>query len=114
MHRAFFYVTVICCFLSFAAFDYAAAQNINIDFGAYYGTPSNAFGAASGQTGVWNTLGNGATPNLLDITGANSGVTATVSSYDDTGRLDSGCGGDLHAFRDDNFFLVREVPGPLI
>jgi hypothetical protein len=29
-----------CCFLPLAAFDYAAAQNVNIDLASHLGTPS--------------------------------------------------------------------------
>ena len=90
--------------LSFVAFDYADAQNLNVDFGSAHGTPSNTFGAASGQVGTWNTLGLGTTSGLLDITGAATTVAVTVTSQTDTGSSGGSCGGDLGALLDDNFY----------
>lgn len=71
---------LLACALSAALFTNAHAQLFNIDVGiSTQPSPSNAFGAASGQTGHWNFFaGNtsvGAPVALLDITGAASGVT---------------------------------------
>jgi hypothetical protein len=51
------------------------AQNINVKVG--FGAPSNAFGAASGQAGVWNTLSTDQTVALTDVQG--QPTTATTS-----------------------------------
>lgn len=89
---------------SFAVFDSAEAQNVNIDFGSAAGAPSNAFGAASGQVGVWNTLGLGTTSSLLDITGVATTASATVNAAVDTGFAGITCGGDIGTLVDDNFY----------
>lgn len=62
-----FALTILVC----AAFTPAvSAQQINIEFGSTFGTPSDSFGAGSGQAGVWNTLlgASWQTP-LVDING---------------------------------------------
>ncbi len=33
------------------------AQSFNIDFSSIHGTPSSTYGAATSQTGTWNTVG---------------------------------------------------------
>ena len=62
----------------------ASAQAINIDIGpsSPFGSPSAAFGAASGQVGVWNgidtpTAQAGSFP-IVDVNGAATGVTLTA------------------------------------
>jgi hypothetical protein len=98
-------LTVVCCTLFIAAFDYAEAQNMNIDLGAAHGTPSNTFGAASGQGGVWNTLVLGTTVGLPDITGVATAVNVTVTSdYDDGNAGNDECSGDNEALLDDNIY----------
>jgi hypothetical protein len=66
------------------------AQKLNIDLGAALGTPSDAYGAVSGQTGRWNTVGLGVTSGLVDTTAAPTAVNITVSADADTGQQ-SGC-----------------------
>ncbi|MCC7014101.1 MAG: hypothetical protein IT454_16205 [Planctomycetes bacterium] len=59
----------------------ASAQCFNIDTGFISTPPSNAYGAASGMSGVWNDVG--ATPAafaLLDIDGAPTCATLTAST----------------------------------
>jgi hypothetical protein len=52
----------------------AAAQAINVDLG--FGPPSATYGAASGQTGVWNSAPVQAGPiSLVDVQGAATAVT---------------------------------------
>jgi hypothetical protein len=53
----------------------ARAQSFNVDIGDFYGTPSNAYAAAAGQAGFWNSR----SPNLLianvyDLTGTSTSV----------------------------------------
>lgn len=55
------------------------AAGLNVDFGTSWGTPAASYGAASGQTGTWNEVGLGATA-LVDVTGAASGVSISVSA----------------------------------
>jgi hypothetical protein len=74
-----------------------AAQSLNIDLGTSViesGPPSSSFAGAAGQAGVWSRLGNGTTAALPDLTGAPTAVSATVTSDDPTGELNS-CTGDL-------------------
>ena len=82
------------------------AQNLNIDFGAYFGTPSDAFGAASGQTGRWNTVGLGATYNLENTSTAPTAVSITVTAQT-AGGYGNGCawGTDLNNLMADNFYV---------
>jgi hypothetical protein len=105
-NKSIFLLMALCCVFSFAAFDYAAAQNLNIDLGAHFGTPSNTFGAASAQAGMWNTLGLGATSNLDDFTGTTTTVGAVVTADFDEGWADN-CTGDVHALLDDNIYSVE-------
>ena len=67
----------------------AQAQAINLDVGAPvpFGSPSNAYGAASGQAGTWNNVSSpsGAymAAGLLDVSGA---VTTVLASAVSTGN----------------------------
>ena len=82
------------------------AQNLNIDFGAHFGTPSDAFGAVSGQTGRWNAVGLGATYNLENTSTAPTAVSITVSAQT-AGAYGNGCpwGTDLESLGADNFYV---------
>jgi hypothetical protein len=74
-----------------------SAQSLNIDLGTSVvesGPPSSSFGGAASQPGVWSRLGNGTTASLPDLTGAPTAVSATVTSDDPTGELNT-CTGDL-------------------
>lgn len=79
------------------------AQPLNIDLSSTVGTPSDVFGAAANQPGRWNTVGLGATSNLLAPSGAPTSVDITVTADFDDGKS-PGCGGDLDALIADNIF----------
>lgn len=64
--------------LSLIACGHVQAQNINIDFGNQSPTPSAAFGAAAGQSGLWNQISQtGQTKTILDINGLST--TASIN-----------------------------------
>lgn len=83
----------------------ASAQSIYIDFGAVTGTPSSAFGGASGLPGVWNPHdgAEGTVGSLLDIGGVTTGVSLTLSAAGATGVTDGyeGLSGDTAAMLGD-------------
>lgn len=81
----------------------AHAQQFNIDFGDAFGAPSDAFGAASGQTGFWNSLGDFSVGvPLLDLSGGATGVTFTDNTGNGTFSFDNaGTAGDDQALMDD-------------
>src|SRR5579859_3206160 len=57
------------------------ASSINIDFGDQNPVPSSAFGAASGQAGVWNNVNSlGTTNNLVDLTGTPTSISVDVGA----------------------------------
>jgi hypothetical protein len=68
--------------------DSALALLINIDFDQSIAErrPSDDFGAASGQTGVWNQVRLGSSSNLLDVNGNVTSVEITVSAFTDSGQ----------------------------
>ena len=105
MKYKFLFSLILFCFVLLTSLNYAEAQNINIDLGDYWGTPSNTFGAASGQTGVWNTLGLGAASNLQDITGTSTAVGATVTAGGGTGNMDI-CTEDVRLLISDNIYTL--------
>ena len=76
-----------------------AAAQYNVDFsdgGASEPPPSNAYGAAAGQPGVWNNITTDITPNvpLLNTAGAATGVTITLTAggfmFDGSNSLPNG------------------------
>jgi len=82
----------------------AWALAFNIDFGTAFGTPSSSYGAASGLVGYWN----GIVPTspgphaLLDINGAATGVTLTISAGEASfSSNDPSTSGDDQALLDD-------------
>lgn len=82
----------------------ALGQNINIDVGSVFGTPTAAYGAGAGQIGVWNTV-NGAlaTPQALtDINGAPVAATFQINAGNfDFNFNNAGTAGDDQALMDD-------------
>ena len=52
----------------------AFASSVNIDFGSTRGTPSDIYGGAVGQTGVWNTIGLSGISDLVDINGVSGSL----------------------------------------
>lgn len=78
-----------------------AAQNFNVDLGDYWGTPSDAFGAAPGQTGHWNTIGRGTTYGLESLNSATTGVNISVSADSDRGYGTGCCCGDTNSLSGD-------------
>ena len=61
----------------------ASAQAINIDIGSMNAAPSNAYGAAAAQTGVWNQLVTETPTALLDTSGGSTGVSVSASVFND-------------------------------
>jgi hypothetical protein len=85
----------------------AAAASIYVDFGAFNGAPSSAFGAAAGVAGVWNNITLlGATAGLLDTDGTltSVGITVSATSMDGTGGPGST---DAARLMHDNFFAAN-------
>lgn len=82
------------------------AQSLNIDLGSYFDTPPSSYGAVANQEGTWNTLGLGATSNLVDLQGFATPVAATVTAEGDDGWTNA-CEDDVHALRDD--FVYTEA-----
>ena len=83
------YVLVLVAFV-FSIFqtDNAFALLINIDFDQSIADrrPSDEFGAASGQAGVWNQIRLGSASNLLDINGNATSAGITVNAFSDAGQ----------------------------
>jgi len=79
------------------------AQSFNLDVDNFFGTPSNALGAAAAQPGTWNDVpaALGTTP-LVDITGAATGVTISGTGLGAAFSFDNaGTTGDDQALMDD-------------
>ena len=68
--------------------DSAFAVLINIDFDQAIPErrPSDEFGAASGQAGVWNQIRRGTTSNLLDINDNATSAAITVTAFSSAGQ----------------------------
>jgi hypothetical protein len=60
-------------------------DSFNIDFGSWFGLPTNSYGAAALQPGHWNEAGLGVT-SLTDALGFSTSVTMDVSSSLDNGH----------------------------
>jgi len=83
-----------------------AAQSFNIDIGNATPTPSSSFGAASGQTGVWNTYLGGTLGGLLDTGGNATGVSMSGTSGGFLGSFsDPTTLGDDDALMDDGMLI---------
>jgi hypothetical protein len=82
----------------------AAAENLNVDLGTHWGTPSGSFGAASGQSGTWNQVGLAGSAGLLDVTGAATPVAMSVSALADTGWTGTGSD-DSRLLVEDNIWI---------
>ena len=83
------------------------SQELNIDLGGVFGSPSDAYGAVSGQTGRWNTVGLGVTSGLVDTTAAPTAVSVTVSADSDTGGQQSCPTADAHACVADTIYTAN-------
>jgi hypothetical protein len=80
------------------------AQNFNIDVGSLHGTPSDAYGAASGQTGPWNTVGTAINPFLTDTSNSPTSVMIGVTADTDEGSGPSCATADGIASLSDNIY----------
>lgn len=80
----------------------SAGPAINIDFGSFFGTPDDIYGAAARLSGPWNQAGLGST-QLLDARGEPTIVTVEVLAETDLGSTQSAAGGD-ELLLSDNFF----------
>jgi hypothetical protein len=90
----------------------AFALLINIDFDQSIAArrPSDGFGAASGQAGVWNQIRRGSTSNLLDINGNVTTADISVSALSSAGQAFFPTN-DAQRLLNDNFFSsVSSVP----
>lgn len=81
----------------------AVGQPLNIDLGTHLAAPSAAFGAAANQPGSWSDLGVGTYPALVGLSGAATGVSATVTAQDPDG-FSIDCTGDMSALLADNIY----------
>lgn len=80
MRSRYFYIVAALC-----APGAAIAQSFNIDLGIGLGVPTSNYGAAAGQTGVWNGIPN-PHPNtiaLVDLSGQATNVTLETSGGQD-------------------------------
>ncbi|MBX3357844.1 MAG: hypothetical protein KF745_05390 [Phycisphaeraceae bacterium] len=93
----------------------ALAQSFNIDVGAATPTPSNAYGAAAAQPGVWNAYAGGTLSNLLDTGGSVTAAAITATGGFASGFNDPLTLGDDEALFDDflaiPFFETYTVSG---
>ena len=98
--------------LFLAAAGAASGQSFNVDYGSGYGSPSDAYGAAARQPGVWNTLtGLEAEPvPLFDVEGRPTTVVIVPSLPFGESRTDlPALSGDEHALLDD-YFDIHSTP----
>jgi len=101
MHRLFRASIAIAASAWLPAF--AAAQSFNIDVYDLFGTPTNAFGAAASQPGVWNAVaGDFSTQPLVDLAGGATSATIVVAGNAIDWDTDNpGTAGDDEALMDD-------------
>ena len=83
------------------------AQNFNIDVGSSQGTPSDTYGAASGQTGPWNIVGTGINPFLTDTSNSPTSVSIGVTADTDAGNGPSCPTADAIASIGDNIYTLH-------
>jgi len=84
------------------------AQNLNIDLGDHWDSPTDAYGAASGQTGRWNNVESlGVTPNLVDTAAVPTAVSITVTAGVVTGWTGNCVMGDANDLLGDNVFTFE-------
>jgi hypothetical protein len=89
------------CLLLFASTLHA--QSVNIRLLTNAPAPSPSFGAATGQTGVWNAVAHGTYPTakpptpLVDLAGEPIGATGTIEGCDAESCSLSGYGSDIAA-----------------
>jgi hypothetical protein len=86
----------------------AGAQTLNIDLGVYWGSPSGTYGAALGLAGTWNSVGTGTATDLIDVNGAVTYVSITVTASNDDGWWTT-CSGDAQALLSDNVFSTSST-----
>jgi hypothetical protein len=104
MTRQLRYFSAVLVGLSFASAAPLLAQNLNIDLGAHFGTPSSSYAGVADHEGAWNALGLGVSANLVDLEGFATPVSANVAADDADGWWDHECPGDAHALRDDYIY----------
>lgn len=97
-------------------FPVASAQDLNIDFGLVFGAPSSAYGAASGQVGIWSLEdGDAASVSIDDLSGNPTSVTISIvpgsGSAGDFSFDNSATSGDDEALMDDFFDVGPEAFG---
>lgn len=95
--------TRILCIVAALAAAPAWGQNINIDVGNFYGTPTAGYGAAAAQPGIWTTVNGGlATAQALsDINGVPTTATFQISLGGDFSFDNALTTGDDQALMDD-------------
>jgi hypothetical protein len=84
----------------------AAAQDVNIDFGTAFGTPSPAHGGAAGQPGPWNPSTGAWGETIRDTQGNPVALQLTLGFFFNTGPFasdDSSTSGDAGALLDDGW-----------
>lgn len=96
---------------SFAGWNTASAEALNLDFGSGsfltgIRIPSNSFGAASGQTGAWNAISQFSTPSgVIDVSGAATSVAINITAVTMGGYMTTtGFPPDPTALVEDNFY----------
>src|SRR4051794_28432860 len=73
----------------------------NVDYSVDFGTPSNAYGAGSGQAGFWNNPTLGAPFNLSNIAGTSTAVTINNSAGGNFSFNNAALSGDDAALMND-------------
>jgi len=91
-------------FLLTLAHSASAGQAFNIDFGDVQEVPADSYGAASGQTGVWNDVLLGATA-LVDTSGAATATSVTVVAAAGDGTYPGSATSDSERLLYDNFYV---------
>lgn len=93
-------ITILACAALTPA---VSAQEINVDFGSHFGVPSDSYGAASGQAGVWNGLESTSFQvELIDIHGNETNAELTDNGGNFTfWQDDPDTSGDDEALLDD-------------
>src|SRR5262245_53224300 len=117
LHQFAWPSTVLSIIVPLALARGAFANGYNIDLGSSGsgGAPGSGFGAASGQGGHWNAIGSPAeNETLLDITGANLGVTiSSEGGFPDLTFDAASTTGNSQALLDD-FQDTDDSVGPIV
>ena len=107
--KRMFQSAVACAAIAVVFGSTASAEFINVDFGDDYLNLPSSYGAA-GQVGSWNDITSlGTTVNLLDLSGAATDVSVTVTAYTISGHVGPPQTNDGTLLQD-NFYVSEGAP----